>query len=203
VPRWQSADRHMKLKIIMQDRPDLIESELAGLAFDSLQQVFKPELIEVMLNQPCPVGSVNEDIHVFIDPAAGGPYSDYAVLSITRLKGLVTVRPPAGPLRRQMGPLRHQGGDLGRERAVGRAGAAGVAAPVRPREPGEWVKHVGFSAGPPVYITPFAQLTGYATPFRPFAQLTRYAIRAVSMAASSVTISSLTHPGSTSSRRAV
>lgn len=39
VPRWQSSDRHVKLKTIMQDRPDLIESELSGLAFDSNQQV--------------------------------------------------------------------------------------------------------------------------------------------------------------------
>ena len=36
VPRWQSGDRHLKLKTVMQDRQDLIESELSGLAFDSL-----------------------------------------------------------------------------------------------------------------------------------------------------------------------
>ena len=41
VPVWQSEERHRKLKIMMQDRPDLIQSELAGLAFDSLQQVFR------------------------------------------------------------------------------------------------------------------------------------------------------------------
>ena len=41
VPQWQSAERHRKLKVMMQDRPDLIKSELAGLAFDSLQQVFR------------------------------------------------------------------------------------------------------------------------------------------------------------------
>ncbi len=39
VPMWQSEERHRKLKIMIQDRPDLIQSELAGLAFDSLQQV--------------------------------------------------------------------------------------------------------------------------------------------------------------------
>ncbi len=95
VPRWQSADRHVKLKIIMQDRPDLIESELSGLAFDSLQQIFKPQHLDIMFSQPIPVGPVNEDLHIFIDPAAGGPYSDYAVVSVTRLKGLITVRPRA------------------------------------------------------------------------------------------------------------
>lgn len=89
--RWQSADRHVKLKTIMQDRPDLIESELSGLAFDSLQQVFKAEHIEVMFKQPIPPPIINEDVHIFIDPAAGGPYSDYAVLSATRQKGMITV----------------------------------------------------------------------------------------------------------------
>jgi len=92
VRRWQSADRHIKLKTIMQDRPDLIESELSGLAFDSLQQVFKAEHIEVMFRQPIPPPVINEDVHIFVDPAAGGPYSDYAVLSVTRQKGLITVR---------------------------------------------------------------------------------------------------------------
>ena len=75
----------------MQDRPDLIESELSGLAFDSLQQVFKPEHIEVMFKQPIPAPIINDDVHIFIDPAAGGPYSDYAVLSVTRQKGMITV----------------------------------------------------------------------------------------------------------------
>jgi hypothetical protein len=144
VPRWQSSDRHVKLKTIMQvladpktpgkslfltklaqDRPDLIESELSGLAFDSLQQVFKPEHLEVMFNQPAPAVVVNEDIHLFIDPAAGGPYSDYAMLSVTRQKGLITVRArrplrrlevpargvrrvPVGPVHRKRGVARHQ-----------------------------------------------------------------------------------------------
>lgn len=94
--RWQSADRHVKLKTIMQDRPDLIESELSGLAFDSLQQVFKPEHIEVMFKQPIPAPVINDDVHIFIDPAAGGPYSDYAVLSVTRQKGMITVRRALG-----------------------------------------------------------------------------------------------------------
>jgi hypothetical protein len=94
--RWQSADRHVKLKTIMQDRPDLIESELSGLAFDSLQQVFKPDHIDSMFKQPLPPPVINEDVHVFIDPAAGGPYSDYAIVSVTRQKGMITVSRASG-----------------------------------------------------------------------------------------------------------
>jgi hypothetical protein len=92
VPRWQSGDRHLKLKTVMQDRPDLIESELSGLAFDSLQQVFRSVDLDVMFSQRPPIPIMNETIHVFIDPAAGGPGSDYAVLSVCRQKGMITVR---------------------------------------------------------------------------------------------------------------
>ena len=94
VPRWQSGDRHVKLKTVMQDRPDLIESELSGLAFDSLQQVFRSVDLDIMFTQSPPQWNTNDAIHIFIDPAAGGPGSDYAVLSVGRQKGLITVREP-------------------------------------------------------------------------------------------------------------
>jgi hypothetical protein len=97
VPRWQSGDRHIKLKTVMQDRPDLIESELSGLAFDSLQQVFKSADMDIMFSQAPPPWVTNDVIHLFIDPAAGGPGSDYAIVSVGRQKGLITVRlnPPS------------------------------------------------------------------------------------------------------------
>jgi hypothetical protein len=91
IPRWQSSGRHEMLKVVMEDRPDLIESELSGLAFDATHQIFKSSLLDIMFNQPCPAHVVNEDIHLFIDPAAGGAFSDYCVLSVTRQKGLITV----------------------------------------------------------------------------------------------------------------
>ena len=78
-------------RTIMEDRPDLIQSELTGMAFDSLQCVFRPADIEVMFTQEPPEPVLNADIYLFIDPAAGGPQSDYAILSFQRIKGLVTV----------------------------------------------------------------------------------------------------------------
>jgi len=75
----------------MQDRPDLIQSELSGLAFDSLQTVFRSCDIEMMFEQEIPDPVLNSDIYIFIDPAAGGPQSDYAILSFQRQKGLITV----------------------------------------------------------------------------------------------------------------
>jgi len=76
---------------IMSDRPDLIQSELSGMAFDSLQVVFRSTDVEIMFTQEPPAPTLNADCYIFIDPAAGGPQSDYAVLSFQRVKGLITV----------------------------------------------------------------------------------------------------------------
>jgi hypothetical protein len=75
----------------MQDRPDLIESELSGLAFDSLQQCFRPGDIEAMFAQEALIPPLNDDIYLIVDPAAGGPGSDYALLSMQRHRGNVTI----------------------------------------------------------------------------------------------------------------
>lgn len=75
----------------MQDRPDLIQSELSGLAFDSLQTVFRVCDIETMFSQEPPTMELNNDVYIFIDPAAGGPQSDYALVSFQRVKGLINV----------------------------------------------------------------------------------------------------------------
>lgn len=38
-----------------------------------------------------------ETIHIFVDPAAGGPSSDYGILTVTLWRGMVTVRDPPNP----------------------------------------------------------------------------------------------------------
>ena len=91
VPSWQNSERHLRLKRIMEDRPDLIMSELAGLSFDALQQAFRGKDIARMYEIEPPEAMMNETIHIMIDPAAGGPQSDYCVLSFTRNRGLLTV----------------------------------------------------------------------------------------------------------------
>ena len=91
VPRWQASDKHRKLKTIMQDRPDLIESELSGLAFDSLQCCFRPVDIEALMTQEPLPPLLNADIFIVVDPAGGGPHSDYALLSFQRNRGTVTI----------------------------------------------------------------------------------------------------------------
>lgn len=80
------------LKASTDTPPDLIQSELAGLAFDSLQQVFRKVDIAFMFDSPPLPAIKDQQIWIVIDPAAGGPQSDYAVISIARQKGCVTVR---------------------------------------------------------------------------------------------------------------
>lgn len=75
----------------MEDRPDLVNSELMGMAFDECQAAFKSSYLDVMFNQPCMEVETSEPVHVFVDPAAGGANSDYAFISVTRKKGMITV----------------------------------------------------------------------------------------------------------------
>ena len=91
APRWQSSEKHERLRTIMADRPDLIESELAGLAFDSLQQCFRPDDIKTMFSQEPMQPILNAEIFIVVDPAAGGPQSDYAFISFQRHRGNVTI----------------------------------------------------------------------------------------------------------------
>ena len=83
----------------MQYLPDLIQSELAGLAFDSLQQVFRKQDILMMFETDLLPLLVGQPIWIVVDPAAGGPQSDYAVVSMCRVKGCVVVRAPPCVLR--------------------------------------------------------------------------------------------------------
>lgn len=91
VPQWQSSVRHERLKAVMADRPDLIQSELAGLAFDSLQQCFRTSDIEAVMHSKPPELEWKQPIYIVIDPAAGGPQSDFALISFFRHKGIICV----------------------------------------------------------------------------------------------------------------
>ena len=92
VPRWQSSARHERLKAVMSDRPDLIQSELSGLAFDALQQCFRASDIDAFF-AVAPPAQIPwcQQLFMVIDPAAGGPHSDFALITFYRLKGQVVV----------------------------------------------------------------------------------------------------------------
>lgn len=91
MPQWQSSERMIRLQTIMSDRPDLIESELSGIAANTLQSCFRGRDITTMFEQdPLPLHYA-ENLILMIDPAAGGPQSDYAMVSMVRRKGMVQV----------------------------------------------------------------------------------------------------------------
>jgi len=78
----------------MQDSPDsnLVQSKLAGLAFDSLQQVYwKQDILMMFETHPLPL-TVSQTIWLVINPAVGAPQSDYTVVSMCRVKDCVVVR---------------------------------------------------------------------------------------------------------------
>ena len=61
------------------------------MAFDSLQQCFRTVDIDAVLTMEPPPPIWKQPVYIIIDPAAGGPQSDFALVSITRFKGIVTV----------------------------------------------------------------------------------------------------------------
>lgn len=75
----------------MQDRPDLLQSEMQGLAFDSLETVFRPNDIKMMMDLEPLAIPTNTRVFIVVDPAAGGPQSEYAIVSIVRVRGTVNV----------------------------------------------------------------------------------------------------------------
>ena len=72
VPQWQSSERHERLRAVMADRPDLIQSELSGLAFDGLQQCFRTSDIDALMSSIPPKIPWRQPLFMTIDPAAGG-----------------------------------------------------------------------------------------------------------------------------------
>ena len=77
---------------MMQDRPDLLLSEMQGCSFDALEQVFPKAFIAICMDLPTIPADYNSTVWIVFDPAAGGPQSDYGIVSITRTRGTVSVR---------------------------------------------------------------------------------------------------------------
>jgi len=88
IPRWQDGDKHRRLKTIMSDRPDLIVSEMGGVAFSSVNQCFRYCDLKRMFESSIPMRiEWNTRFFVCVDPCAGGEHSDFAVVSFVYLFG--------------------------------------------------------------------------------------------------------------------
>jgi len=76
----------------MSDRPDLINSEMGGVAFSSIDQCFKQNDLKRMFTITIQISIVScTPFFVTVDPAAGGENSDFAVVSFTVAHGLYKV----------------------------------------------------------------------------------------------------------------
>ena len=75
----------------MTSATDIANLQMQGLAFDSLETVFKSTDVKQFMDlEPLPIAT-NCTVWIVVDPAAGGPSSDYAVVSIARVRGTVNV----------------------------------------------------------------------------------------------------------------
>lgn len=76
----------------MSDRPDLIESEMGGVAFSSCDQCFRQVDLKRMF-----AGNFSVEIEwdtpffITVDPTAGGEHSDFAVVSFIYTHGMYQV----------------------------------------------------------------------------------------------------------------
>lgn len=76
----------------MSDRPDLIESEMGGVAFNSSDACFRDVDITRMFAPKTELRIDWEfDFFVTVDPAAGGQHSDFAVVSFLYIHGMYQV----------------------------------------------------------------------------------------------------------------
>jgi hypothetical protein len=64
---------------------------LQGLAFDALQQCFRAVDIDELMAMSPPSLEWKQSVYIIVDPAAGGPRSDFALISLVRYKGMATV----------------------------------------------------------------------------------------------------------------
>ena len=93
IPAWHTQEKHDRLRTIMSDRPDLINSEMSGVAFSSVDQCFRPPDLKRMFLTPCPIYiPVGTQLITCIDPCAGGEHSDFALVTMVHENGIFQVR---------------------------------------------------------------------------------------------------------------
>ena len=95
IAAWHTQEKHDRLRTIMSDRPDLINSEMSGVAFSSVDQCFRPPDLKRMFQTPPPISiSMATKLITCIDPCAGGEHSDFAVVTMVYQNGIYQVAPP-------------------------------------------------------------------------------------------------------------
>lgn len=85
IPYWQSSSQHEKLEVIMAGRIDTFMKEIKGFSMDqTVTPAFDIPSVK-FLKEPAAVMNAREiasdKIYVAVDPACGGQYSKFAVVS--------------------------------------------------------------------------------------------------------------------------
>jgi hypothetical protein len=76
----------------MSDRPDLIESEMGGVAFSSCDQCFRQVDLKRMFDSKILLSlKIDLPFFVTVDTTGGGEHSDFAVVSFVLLHGVYQV----------------------------------------------------------------------------------------------------------------
>jgi hypothetical protein len=53
----------------------------------------KSDVERMIFDLRAPIPIIYEDLFIFVDPAAGGPSSDYGILTVARNRGILVVSP--------------------------------------------------------------------------------------------------------------
>ena len=95
IPPWQSTVQHGKLSILMEQHMETYMKELKGFAID---ETISPAFCQIsvdFLNTPeavMPTSELySERVYTAVDPACGGKYSKYAIVSVIWIDGKMVV----------------------------------------------------------------------------------------------------------------
>lgn len=85
IPYWQSSSQHEKLELIMAGRIDTFMKEIKGYSMDqTVMPAFEPQAVKFLKTRAAVMPSpelVAQEIFVAVDPACGGKYSKFAIMS--------------------------------------------------------------------------------------------------------------------------
>lgn len=85
IPYWQSSSQHEKLEIIMKGSIDTFMKEIKGFSMDqTVMPAFEKTSVDFLQTPSAVLNSANQyspEIFLAVDPACGGKYSKFAIMS--------------------------------------------------------------------------------------------------------------------------
>ncbi len=95
IPEWQSSARHEKLGHLMKDNPSIMLTEIKNVPLDEMiDRAFKFEAVDWLRTEDAVLQERDvyaPVIYTTVDPACGGPYSRFAIVSCIFYNGCFVV----------------------------------------------------------------------------------------------------------------